>query len=151
MNTILVPLENNTTRWRDACYYAIKLAKRTQSKVFFLFVFDPPTLSKRRTSPPENLSFRRIREKITSMLDQEGGLTVEAEYHYAEGRFLHVVEEFSKNHKISKIVVALPPEDDPSFTRTHRSLEQLEARASCQILVVRPKSRQSTIASEEEG
>ena len=141
MNKILVPLYNDSELFFDSSYYAIELAKRIESKIFFLFISEPGTSRPESDHSAGNTGYERMKERINALLRQGGGHHIQVEYHFCSGEYAEAVDEFSKDHKISKIVVGLPRKKDIFFENANKKIERLKSVTTCQLLVVKSKEK----------
>jgi RNase H-fold protein (predicted Holliday junction resolvase) len=81
-----------------------------------------------------------MKDKISTLLDQGHNEPPEAEYYLQSEDYCRAVEEFAKNHKVSRIVVGLPHHNDDDFEKTRKYIESMKSRVKCQLVVVKSKS-----------
>ncbi|MBN2061651.1 MAG: hypothetical protein JW882_14670 [Deltaproteobacteria bacterium] len=143
MSGFVVPIKEFSPLTLASVTFAVEFGKRSNGRIFFLFVDDPAD-SDLRASESLHLSDERnrIKESIETLIthgrSDEG---LQAEIHCRRGDFIQEVRQFVRDHHIDEIVLALPEGHEHGDDQVKRDVLPLLQLTHCRILTVRPKSK----------
>ncbi len=149
MNSILVPSDGDGELSLHAVHFAFEFAKRTGTRVLFLMFGQSPEGG----SPPAQAAARsheaarRLELAISSA--RLRGLTVST--YVTSGDYVDQVAAFAGDHRVSRVVVALPDSGSGASAQVDEQVTSLRSRLGCVLVTVRPRrDRQAPLLAEHE-
>ena len=139
MHKLLVPIENFSGLSLSATYFAIEFAKRNPAKIFFLIFSDFPQEKKDSTASPKRVDLQR--KQFEDLLQHARTEKINLEIFYSNEDFHEVTSQFSRDHGLTEIIIALPSERDPAYSRLMDQVGLLRNNLESQLILVKPKTR----------
>jgi len=137
MHKLLVPIENFSGLSLSATYFAIEFAKRNPAKLFFLIFSNIPQEKSGSGATEKKGDFQR--KQFEDLLQRAREEKINLELFYSNEDFYEVTSQFSKDHSLTEIIIALPSEKDPAFPRLVDQVGQLRNNLESQLIIVKPK------------
>ena len=133
MERILVGVGPQTQKlW--AAVHAVGLARRMQARVSFLLVLEPGPGGKGEISPPQ-------RRELESLIDQVRSEGLPVEYYISQGSFEEELVRFTKEHRVTMLVIDQPTARGGAGHESTTLLEKIRHRVDCRIEVVQETAR----------
>ena len=137
MNKLLVPIENFSGLSLTATYFAIEFAKRNPAKIFFL-IFSPSSQGEELSSPSlEKDDLQRI--KFEDLIQQARAEKINLEIFYSNEDLVEGTSQFSRDHNMTEIIIALPLEQDPVYPKLMEQIGLLRNGLESRLIIVKPK------------
>lgn len=147
MHKLLVPIENFSGLSLSATYFAIEFAKRNPAKLLFLI------FSNFLQEEPGSLAAEKMgdlhRKQFEELLQGARSEKINLEIFYSNEDFFEVIAQFSRDHSLTEIIIALPSEKDPAYPRLMEQVGQLRNNLESPLIIVRPKEER--IMTAEKG
>jgi hypothetical protein len=137
MHKLLVPIEDFSGLSLSATYFAIEFAKRNPAKLFFLIFSNFPQEEPGSGAAEKKGNLRR--KQFEELLQGARAEKINLEIFHSNGDFYEGTSQFSKDHSLTEIIIALPFERDPAYPRLMEQVGQLRNNLESQILIVKPK------------
>jgi hypothetical protein len=135
MSKILVPIKDFSALALSASYFAIELAKRTsQAKVYFL-IFQPPSPKPGRGRDSDS----PWQKQFEALVHQALGEKINLELFHSSQNYVQAISQFVKDYHIGEVIIALPSEEDGPAKEIRQDLKQLQGKAECRLVTVKPK------------
>lgn len=134
MSGFVVPINEFSPLALAAVRFAIQFGKRSNSRVFFLFVDEA------NNALHENND--KIKDEIEALIangKEDDELSMEI--HCRRGDLIQEVRQFVNDYHIDGIVVSLPERDDQLYEHVNRDVMTLLQLTHCRILTVRLKNK----------
>ena len=147
MHKLLVPIEDFSGLSLSATYFAIEFAKRNPAKLFFLIFSNFPQ-EESGPGTAEKKGHPR-RKQFEELLQGARAEKINLEIFYSNGDFYEGTSQFSKDHSLTEIIIALPSERDPAYPRLMEQVGQLRNNLESQLIIVKPK--EEMIMTPEKG
>jgi hypothetical protein len=137
MNKLLVPIENFSGLSLTATYFALGFAKRNPAKIFFL-IFSPSSQEGALSSPsPGRDDLQRL--KFEDLIQKARAEKINLEIFYSTEDLVEVTRQFSRDHNMTEIIIALPPEHDPVYPKLVEQIGLLRNGLESQLIIVKSK------------
>jgi len=149
MNSILVPSDGDGELSLHAVHFAFEFGKRTGGRVLFLmFGRDPDGKSPpAQAADRSHEAARRLELAISSA--RLRGLDVST--YVTNGDYVDQVVAFAGDHRVSRVVVALPEPGSEASAQVDEQVKSLRARLGCVLVTVRPRrDRPAPLVPEHE-
>lgn len=144
MSGLVVPIKEFSPRALASVRFAVEFGKRSNGRLFFLFVDDPGDVNPcdfERLNELEDMN-NKVKENIETLIVQgkeNDGL--QAEIHCRKGDFIQEVRQFVSDYHVDEIVLALPERHDRLYENVNRDVMTLLQLTHCRILTVRQKNK----------
>ncbi|MGM0664071.1 MAG: universal stress protein [Thermodesulfobacteriota bacterium] len=144
MSGFVVPIKEFSPLALASVRFAIEFGKRSNGRLFFLFVDDPSDSNPCAVEQFNRLEEinKNIKENIENMIvegKENDGL--QAEIHCRKGDFIQEVRQFVSDYHVNEIVLALPERHDQCYENVNRDVMTLLQLTNCRILTVRLKNK----------
>lgn len=136
MNKILVPIQNFSSLSLSASYFAIKFAKRSPTKILFLFFSNVSSAEAPSSMNKEEEAWRR---QFDGLIQQARAEKINLEFFFSNEEYLEAVSQFARDHNTTEIIIALPQAQEPTYDKLIQDVNVLRTQVENQIVVVRPK------------
>ena len=131
MERILVGVGPQTSKlW--AALHAVGLARRMQARVSFLLVLEPGATV--WLAPPK-------RQDLERLIDQVRAEGLPVEYFISQGSFEEELVRFTKEHRVTMLVIDQPTAQSGDGHDSTTLLEKIRHRVDCRIEVVHETAR----------
>ena len=148
MHKLLVPIENFSGLSLSATYFAIEFAKRNPAKLFFLIFSD--LLQEKEASAVSSEKGDLPRKQFEALLQHARAEKINLEIFYSSDDFFEITSQFSRDHGLTEIIIALPSEKDAAYSRLMDQVGLLRNNLESQLILVKPKE-EKTMTSEGEN
>jgi hypothetical protein len=149
MQKLLVPIENFSGRSLSATYFAIEFAKRNPAKLFFLIFSNFPQEESSSAAVEQRGDLQR--KQFEDLLQRARAEKINLEIFYSNEPFYEGTSQFSKDHGLTEIVMALPSERDPAYPRLMEQVGQLRNDLESQLIIVKPKEEKIVTSEKTNG
>lgn len=143
MAGLVIPIIEFTDLDVAAVRFAVEYGKRSQVRLFFLFVEDAESApGDRRTLGPEPAGegSGTIRRKIESLISTEQARgDVSLEVHNRRGDFIQEVRQFIRDHHADEIVMPVSDAHGAGGGQVRQDIQLLAQMTHCRILTVKPR------------
>lgn len=146
MHKLLVPIENFSGLSLTATYFAIEFAKRNPAKIFFLIFSNVPLEKEGSGLSIQNVDLHR--KEFEKLLQGARSEKINLEIFHSNEDFYEVTSQFSKDHSLTEIIIALPSEKDPAYPRLMEQVGQLRNNLESPLIIVRPKEEKIMTAEK---
>jgi hypothetical protein len=137
MHKLLVPIEHFSGLSLSATYFAIEFAKRNPAKIFFL-IFSPPPREEGGSSPAvKKDQFQR--NQFDELIQQARAEKINLEIFYSNEDLVEATRQFSRDHNMTEIIIALPMEQDPVYLTLVEQIGLLRNGLESRLIIVKPK------------
>jgi hypothetical protein len=147
MHKLLVPIENFSGLSLSATYFAIEFAKRNPAKLFFLIFSDFLQEKEDSTVSPKKVDLPR--KQFEDLLQRARAEKINLEIFYSNEDFFEVTRQFSRDHGLTEIIIALPSERDPAYSRLMDQVGLFRNNLESQLILVKPKEEKIMIPEGE--
>jgi len=148
MHKLLVPIENFSGLSLSATYFAIEFAKRNPARLFFLIFSDFP--QEKEASAACLKKGDPQRKQFEDLLQRARGEKINLGIFYSNEGFFEGTSQFSRDHSLTEIIIALPSERDPAYSRLMDQVGLLRNNLESQLILVKPKEEKiMTIEGEK--
>jgi hypothetical protein len=137
MHKLLVPIENFSGLSLSATYFAIEFAKRNPAKLFFLIFSNFPQEESGSMDVEKKGDLQR--KQFEDLLQRARAEKINLGIFYSKEPFYEGTSQFSKDHGLTEIVMALPSERDPAYLRLMEQVGQMRNDLESQLIIVKPK------------
>jgi hypothetical protein len=145
MHKLLVPIQNFSGLSLSATYFAIEFAKRNPAKLLFLIFSNFDQGGSGSMTAKGDLHRKQFEELLQGARSEK----INLEIFYSNEDFYEVTSQFSKDHSLTEIIVALPSEKDPAYLRLMEQVGQLRNNLESPLIIVRPKEERIVTAEKE--
>jgi len=146
MHKLLVPIENFSGLSLSATYFAIEFAKRNPAKLFFLIFSNFPQ------EEPGSVAADKMgdlpRKQFEELIQRARAEKINLEIFYSKEDFYEVTSQFSKDHGLTEIIIALPSERDSAYPRLMEQVGQMRKNLESQLIIVKPKEEKIVTAEK---
>ncbi|MFO7708855.1 MAG: universal stress protein [Desulfobacterales bacterium] len=143
MSGLVIPIKELSPPELAAVRFALEYSKRSQARLFFLFVDDPESnqIDPLGKKPGEGSMDREsIRNVIESLIAREQALgELNLEVHNRRGDFIQEVRQFIRDSHADEIVMPVSEELEPVNRPIQQEIQVLAQMTHCRILTVKPK------------
>jgi nucleotide-binding universal stress UspA family protein len=142
MGGFVVPIKEFSPLALASVRFAIQFGKRSNSRVFFLFVDDPFEIYRFADEAHNALdeNNHKIKDEIEALISNgKADEELSMEIHCRRGDLIQEVRQFVNDHHIDGIVLSLPEREDNRYEQVNRDVMTLLQLTHCRILTVRLK------------
>ncbi len=143
MSGLVIPIKELSPPELAAVRFALEYGKRSQARLFFLFVDDPelnqsgPVGKKQGECSVDRGSTRKAIESLIAREQALGELNLEV--HHRRGDFIQEVRQFIRDSHADEIVMPVSEELAPVHRPIQQEIQILAQMTHCRILTVKPK------------
>jgi hypothetical protein len=137
----LIPIRESSTRTLAAVQYALELHKRIGTRQLFLFIEEDAAIARNPLpGTPGKVGGDQVGQMIEEAIAKEVRENGDyLEVHHRTGDYFEVVCDVAQQRHIDEIIVSVPAEDDPTYSKVTQEISMLIQMTRCRVLTINPK------------